>query len=154
MNIENIGTNFSAYLPLVFVFGLAIIGYFIAKTGWKLHKAQEVEDEAAKNQLSKSYIRQLVVGAVAVIFLIFSLFFAYGTGKRPRTRDYEKSGWMERTEKLPDEKPLAIIQQEGEANKDRTGTLPDVANEEAFQKEGEDVDKEIDTILDRWDEKQ
>jgi len=56
---------------------------------------------------------------------------------------------MKRAADLPDEKPLEVIQKEGEANKDKTGTLPSVASEEAFQKEGEDVDKSIEEILKR-----
>ena len=145
----NIGTNYSAYLPLVFVLGIIIGGYFIAKTGWKLHKAQDVEDEAAKKQLSKSYIRQMVVMFVAVVFLSFALFFAYGSGKRQNVNTKE-SGWMtERIEKLPDEEPIAVIREQGEKLKDKTGTLPDVASEEAFKEEGEKVNEEIDAILNR-----
>jgi hypothetical protein len=108
-----------------------------------------VEDAAARAQLSKNYIRQMVVGTVVVIFLIFSLFFAFGSGKRVRTTDYQESGWMERVKELPDEKPIAIITQEGEANKDKTGTLPKVASEEEYRKSKEEADKEIESILQR-----
>ena len=94
---------------------------------------------------------QMVAIAICLFFAIFAGFFAYGSGKRVTTSSYPESGWMERASELPDEKPLEVIQKEGEANKDRTGTLPSVASEEAFQKEGEDVDKELDEIVEKWD---
>ncbi len=144
------GQNFLAYLPLAFVLVLGIIAYFIASTGWKLSKAQELEDEARK-QLSKSFIRQMVFAAIVLAFLVFSMFFAYGPGRPIMSKDMPKSGWMDRTEQLPDEKPLAVIQEEGEKNKDRTGTLPDVANEEVFKEEGKKVDKELDEMVEKWD---
>lgn len=148
-NLTNIGTNFLAYLPLVAVGVILIFVYLIGKAGYEYSKTENIEDEGAKNKLRKSFIRRMVGLAVVVCFLVFSLFFAYGPGKRQRVSDNEKSGWLERTEKLPDEKPLAVIQEEGEKDKDRTGTLQDVASEDAFKKENEQVNEEIDAILNR-----
>ena len=150
MNIENIGTNFWAYLPLAFVLLLVIIAYFMAKTGWDLSKTPHLDvDDELKKKLQKSYIRKMVALAVVFVFFLFSLFFAYGPGKRVRTTDYEKSGWMERVEKLPDEKPIAIITEEGNKHQDKTGTLPKVASEEEYKKSKEEADKEIESILQR-----
>ena len=148
--IENIGTNLWAYVPPLMVLIIGLVGYRLAKTLYKLSKIYDKDEEAAK-QLTKNYIRQAIVIAVCLAFAIFAGFFAYGPGKRPRVDNYPESGWLQRTEKLPDEKSLETIQKEGEANKDKTGTLPDVANEESFKKEGEQVDEEINSILERWD---
>lgn len=151
MNITNIGTNFLAYVPFAMILVLMGIGYFLVKTGWKFAKAEEDTDlpESVKAMLRKSFIRKMIAFAIVLVFAIFSMFFAYGPGKRVTTADYPESGWMKRAADLPDEKPLEVIQKEGEANKDKTGTLPSVASEEAFQKEGEDVDKSIEEILKR-----
>lgn len=148
-NVTNIGTNLFAYLPLVAVGLVLIFVYLLGKAGWELSKTEDIEDEGAKAKLRKSFIRRMIGLAVVIVFLVFSLFYAFGPGKRHNVNVME-SGWMtERIEKLPDEKPLAIIQKEGEASKDKTGTLPDVASEEAFKKGEEEVNKEIDAILNR-----
>lgn len=150
-NLTNIGVNLVAYVPPAMVLLIILVGYKLAKTLHKLSKVYDVDSDMAK-QLTKSYIRQSIAIAICVAIAIFAGFFAYGPGKRVTTANYPESGWMKRAAELPDEKPLEVIQKEGEANKDKTGTLPSVASEEAFQKEGEEVDKEIDTILKRWDE--
>lgn len=151
MILENIGTNFLAYVPFVMVLVLIGIGYLLAKTGYKLAKSEEDVDipDTARAMLRKSFIRKMVTFAIVLVFAIFSMFFAYGPGKRVKTSDQPKSGWMERTETLPDEKPIAIIQSEGEANKDYTGTLPKVASEEEYNKSAEEADKAIAEMLKR-----
>lgn len=151
MNITNIGTNFLAYVPFAMILVLMVIGYFLVKTGWKFAKAEEEADlpESVKAMLRKSFIRKLIAFAIVLVFAVFSMFFAYGSGKRVTTANYLESGWMKRTADLPDEKSIEVIQKEGEANKDRTGTLPSVANEKSFQEEGVDVDEAIEEILKR-----
>ena len=150
-NLTNIGTNFLGYIPFVMILVLMVIGYFLVKQIFILSKTEEDTDlpESVKAMLRKSFIRKMIAFAIVLIFAIFSMFFAYGTGKRVTTANYPESGWMKRTADLPDEKPIEVIQKEGEANKDKTGTLPSVASEEAFQEEGVDVDKSIEEILER-----
>ena len=151
MNVINIGGNFLAYIPFVMILVLIGIGYLLAKTGWRLMKTEEDVDipDSARAMLRKSFIRKMVAFAIVLVFAIFSMFFAYGPGKRVKTSDQPKSGWMERTETLPDEKPIAIIQSEGEANKDRTGYLPKVAAEEEYKKSQEEADRAIEEMLKR-----
>lgn len=151
MILENIGTNFLAYVPFVMVLVLIGIGYLMGKTGWKLMKTEEDVDipDTARAMLRKSFIRKMVAFAIVLVFAIFSMFFAYGPGKRVKTSDQPKSGWMERTETLPDEEPIAIIQSEGEAHRDYTGTLPKVASEEEYNKSAEEADKAIAEMLKR-----
>ena len=149
MVLENIGTNFWAYVPLLMVLIICFVGYKLAKTLYKLSKIYDKDEEAAK-QLTKNYIRQSVVIAICLVFGIFAGFFAYGPGsRRVQSRHTEKSGWMERTEKLPDEKPINVITQEGEEHKDKTGTLPKVATEEEYNKSKEEADKAIEEMLKR-----
>lgn len=151
MILENIGTNLLAYVPFVMVLVLIGIGYLMGKTGWKLMKTEEDVDipDTARAMLRKSFIRKMVAFAIVLVFAIFSMFFAYGPGKRVKTSDQPKSGWMERTETLPDEKPIDIIQSEGKANRDYTGTLPKVASEEEYNKSAEEADKAIAEMLKR-----
>ena len=155
MILENIGTNWLAYIPFVMILILMVIGYFLVKTGWQFAKAEEDTDipDSARSILRKSFVRKMITFAIVLTFAIFSMFFAYGSGKRVKTSDQPKSGWMERTETLPDEKPIAIIQSEGEANKDKTGTLPKVATEEEYRKSQEEADKAIAEMLKRSEER-
>jgi hypothetical protein len=76
-NITNIGINLWAYVPLVMVFIIALVGYRLAKTLYKLSTIYNVDSDMAK-QLTKSYIRQAIVIAVCIALAIFAGFFAYG----------------------------------------------------------------------------
>ena len=151
MNLTNIGVNWFAYIPFVMVLILIGIGYLLVKTGWQLAKSEEDVDipDTARLLLRKSFIRKMIAFAIVLVFAVFSMFFAYGPGKRVKTSDQPKYGWMERTETLPDEKPIAIIQSEGEANKDRTGYLPKVAAEDEYKKSQEEADRAIAEMLKR-----
>jgi len=144
----NTGNNLLAYVPPLMIVVLVIVGIRFVKTLIKVGEVWE-KDEKLANRLKKSYMWQLFIMALALFFLVFAGFFAYGPGKRQKTTDYQKSGWMERVKELPDEKPIAVITQEGEANKDKTGTLPKVASEEEYKQSKEEADKEIDEILKR-----
>lgn len=150
MNLTNIGTNWFAYLPLFMVLVLVVMVYLLAKTGYQLAKSEEDAEipDTAKALLRKSYIRKMIAVAVVLVFTAFSMFFAYGPGKR--IQPHEESGWaVERVPSLPDEKPLAVIQSEGEANKDKTGYLPKVATEDEYKKSQEEADKAIEEMLKR-----
>ena len=147
----NIGGNWIAYIPPIMVLIIALVGYRLVKVLYRLSKLlnEPVADGDLCKQLTKSYIRNAVVIAVCLAFAIFAGFFAYGPGKHQRSTDSPTSGWMERVEKLPDEKPLETIQKEGEAQKDYTGTLPKVATEDEYQKSKEEADKAIEEMLER-----
>ncbi len=150
MNLTNIGVNWFAYIPFVMVLILIGIGYLLVKTGWQLAKSEEDADipDTARLLLRKSFIRKMIAFAIVLVFAVFSMFFAYGPGKR--IKPHEESGWtMERMKELPDEKPLAVIQSEGEANKDRTGYLPKVASEDEYKKSQEEADRAIAEMLKR-----
>jgi len=144
----NTGTNLIAYVPPLMVLVLILVGIKFVKTLMKVNEVWDKDEDLAK-RLKKSYLWQLFIMTLALFFLVFAGFFAYGPGKRQRTTDYQKSGWMERVKELPDEKPIAVITQEGEANKDKTGTLPKVASEEEYKKSKEEADNEINEILKR-----